>query len=364
MELISQQQPSTMHTPVVAPSTYEEVEQELAVCKLVLYNTYTADVRASVRDTQPLAMLSVGMPHDVSTQVLNDLLNMYGSLLLPHTGNSTAGRDGETKPRSETPRPPSACHGSSTSGHSMPLAAKVDACTQTDARRRDLNFVGAPASDELRWDLMFYHPDKEAAFLSALHSVSSSTDVLCCLMLLALLAAAAFRQADSVHTLQRVFVAMLVAVASVAGAGTLGPCRRWYAANREALVVAVRVMLALFALPAGQVLLGRQQQPINVLTSIALWAVPALMLRVRFSVHIVVHLALLSAMLTTASCQHALAGGPLLPLCAQTAALVTVGFLLPTCTVYWTELRQRRRGVLVTLPLNNTNTAKAQKAVW
>ena len=32
-----------------APATYEDVEQELAVCKLVLYNTYTADVRGVAR---------------------------------------------------------------------------------------------------------------------------------------------------------------------------------------------------------------------------------------------------------------------------------------------------------------------------
>lgn len=38
---------ATQPAPLQRQLTYEEVEQELAVCKLVLYNTYTADVRAT-----------------------------------------------------------------------------------------------------------------------------------------------------------------------------------------------------------------------------------------------------------------------------------------------------------------------------
>lgn len=195
---------------------------------------------------------------------------------------------------------------------------------------------------------MFFHPDKEAAFVSALHSVCTSTDLLQSLLLLALLAAAAFRQVESVHTLQRIFVAMLSIVAAVTGAAKLGG-GGWYSRHREGFIISIRVLLALFALPAGQALLGRQLHPIGVLTSIALLGLPALTLRVRFTVHIVVHLALLSAMLTAVSCQY-IEAASVLPLCAHAAALVVFGFLLPSLAVYWTERRHRRSGMLVILP--------------
>lgn len=302
-------------------------------------------------------------PTTTPTQVLADLLKMYASMMPQRKVNIVLGEH-----RVGSAEAPHAAEGqASTSSRDMPehssdqpTVTKVDAATQTDECGRVVGDDASPASNrtpgqQLRWDLVFYHPDKEAAFVSELHNVSTSTDLLQSLLLLALLAAAAFRQVDSVHTLQRVFVAMLVAVAAVAGAGVLGPCRRWYWTHREALVVSIRVMLALFALPAGQAILGRQQSSVGVLTSIALWGVPALTLRVRFTVHIIVHLALLSAMLTSASCHHVALGSlPMLPMLAQMTALVTFGFLLPTAAVYMTELRQRRRGVLVVLPRGKT----------
>lgn len=90
-----------------------------------------------------------------------------------------------------------------------------------------------------------------------------------------------------------------------------------------------------------QALLGRAQQPSTVLTNIALWAVPALTMRVRLSVHLVFQLAVLCAMLATVSCQHAMAPGHPAILLAQMLTLVVFGFAIPSGVLYTKERRNR-----------------------
>lgn len=135
-----------------------------------------------------------------------------------------------------------------------------DASTQTATV--DEGGVGVPThcSDSplstvyARWDLMFYNPCYEADFCASFNSLSAATDVLQCGLLLCVLALSSFRQSNA-HTLFATLIAMLVGMAVIAGNAVRaqGAMHVWYIRHREALVLCLRTMLVVSALPAGYV---------------------------------------------------------------------------------------------------------------
>lgn len=364
--------------------TLEELETELAVCKLVLLNTYTCDV-------------------------LDQMLSMYTSLVKHAAGSSgpgdsssgaDSGAQSAEQQEQAQPRPQVADAASQTVD---PVPARLDDAValwcdagdvQAEAVRPEAHgaqaqpahvmasgsagsscgageqssagFSGKVAGTEgsssdgngclaRRWDLEFWDTVSEAQFAGWYNGwllYSDLGEINFLLLMLALthgwpaMCGSAF-----VACMAAVLIINLLALLARGGApdgSRLAGLRSWYTRHREAVVLGVRLIAGAYALLNRRAWLSScslgADDVLATVYSTGMLAVPALFFRVRLSRHMVMQSGILAATTVVAVTDYAAgpgAGMAWRELARVFAPCVGISWLLPTVLLYYSEKKAR-----------------------